>query len=329
MRAIDLETQVLAAVERIRKGEKTENDLIECKRAWPSNNKARQLAGSLNRAAGDAVIYVIGIDEKDGSIHDTSDTDILDWWSQIVGQFDQVPAEMVRHIDVPISNESVVGIAFSSDRAPYVVKTGSPKPSLEIPIREGTGTRTARRDEVLRMLAPAIRVPAATVLESNFSAVHYPPLASAENAANDYRREESVHAFGTADFFVEHDGRDLVTLPTHAMDGIIEVGDLSFTLNVTPDWFQSETKAPRKEYIDRQREAVLISGPGVVPLRVDVEGLLLSHRKLLETTNSVTVRLHLGILHTSKPLVIEMELNTNPREHQLPEDLNRWSVRGK
>lgn len=328
MRAIELETRVLTAVERVRNGEKIENDLIECKRAWPSDNKARQLAGSLNRAAGDPVIYVIGIDEKDGSIHDTSDTDILDWWNQIVGQFDQVPAEMIRHIDVPISaTESVVGIAFSSDRAPYLVKTGSARPSLEIPMREGTGTRTARRDELMRMLAPALRVPTVTILESSFSAIHHPAIVPDENSGKSYQREESVGVLGTAEVFVEHDGRELVTLPTHSMSGDMEIGDHSFMLNVTPHWYQSDKEAARKEYILRRREAVIISGPGVVPLRVEAEGLELRHRKLLEATESVTFRLRLGILHASRPLVIEMKLDSNPREHQHTGDLKRWSLR--
>lgn len=326
MRAIDLETRVLAAVERIRNGEKIENDLIECKRGWPSDNKARQLAGSLNRAAGDPVIYVIGIDEKDGSIHDTSDTDILDWWNQIVGQFDQVPAEMVRHIDVPINaTESVVGIAFSSDRAPYLVKTGSARPSLEIPMREGTGTRTARRDEVMRMLAPALRVPTVTVLESDFAASHHPAIVPDENSFNKYQREESVGVFGTTEFFVEHDGRDLVTLPAHSMSGVMEIGDLSFMASVTPNWFHSDNEVAKKEYIHRRREGVMIAGPGVVPLQIAVEGLELGHRKLLEATESVTVRLRLGILHASRPLIIEMKLDPNPRERRHIGDLNRWS----
>lgn len=327
MRAIDLETRVLAAVERVRNGEKIESDLIECKRTWPGENKARQLAGSLNRAAGDPVIYVIGIDEKDGSIYDTSDTDILNWWNQIVGQFDQVPAEMVRHIDVPISaTESVVGIALSSDRAPYLVKTGSARPSLEIPMREGTGTRTARRDEVMRMLAPALRVPTVTTLGSTFSASHHPAIVPDLNSGNNYQREESVGVNGTAEFFVEHDGRDLVTLPSHSMTGVMEIDDLSFMLDVTPNSYQSDKEVARKEYIHRRREAVVISGPGVVPLLINAEGLELRHRKLLEAAESVTVRLRLGILHASRPLVIEMKLDSNPREHQHTGDLNRWNL---
>jgi hypothetical protein len=112
MRAIDLETRVHTAVDQIRAGQQ---------------------------------------DEKTGDIHNVSDTDILDWWSQIVPQFDHTPPELVRHLNVQVGEdgEHVVALAVSSDRAPYVVKTGSANPGLEVPMREGTGTRSARRDELL------------------------------------------------------------------------------------------------------------------------------------------------------------------------------------
>jgi hypothetical protein len=82
MRAIDLEARVISAVDRIRAGQLVEHDLIECKRDWPQDSKARQLAGSLNRAGGDPVVYIIGIDEKTGDVHDISGTDVLDWSGQ-------------------------------------------------------------------------------------------------------------------------------------------------------------------------------------------------------------------------------------------------------
>ncbi|MGP4032825.1 hypothetical protein [Pseudarthrobacter sp. 1C304] len=143
MRAIELEARVITAVDQIRARQPVEHDLIECKRSWPQEMKARQLAGSLNRAGGDPVLYIIGIDEKTGEIHDVSGTDILDWWSQIIPQFDHTPPELVRHLNVQVceAGEHVVAVAVASDRAPYVVKTGSANPSLEAPMREGTDTR--------------------------------------------------------------------------------------------------------------------------------------------------------------------------------------------
>lgn len=90
MRAIDLETRVLAAVDQIRAGRSVENDFIECKRDWPQENKVRQLAASLNRAGGDPVIYIIGIDEDTGEVFDVTGTEVSDWWNQITPKFDQM-----------------------------------------------------------------------------------------------------------------------------------------------------------------------------------------------------------------------------------------------
>lgn len=46
-------------------------------------------------------------------------------------KFDQLSPEMVRHIFVPVGEdaEHVMAVAFASDRALYLVKTGSANPS--------------------------------------------------------------------------------------------------------------------------------------------------------------------------------------------------------
>ncbi|MFJ4208119.1 hypothetical protein ACIPY2_06620 [Paenarthrobacter sp. NPDC089675] len=90
--SVELEAKALAAVDRIRAGHQVENDLIESKLSWPQENKARQLAGCLNRAGGDPEIYIIGIDERTGVVHDVARVDVLDWWNQIVPQFDHTQA---------------------------------------------------------------------------------------------------------------------------------------------------------------------------------------------------------------------------------------------
>ena len=41
-------------------------------------------------------MYIVGIDEKTGKVHDVSDTDVLDWWNQIVPQPDHMPPELVQ-----------------------------------------------------------------------------------------------------------------------------------------------------------------------------------------------------------------------------------------
>jgi hypothetical protein len=215
MRAIDLEARVITAIDKIRAGQLVEHDFIECKRSWPQENKARQLAGSLNRATGDPIIYIIGVEEKTGEVHDVSDTDVLDWWAQIVAKFDQAPPEMVRHISVQVGegNEHVVAVAIASDRAPYVVKTGVANPSLEVPMREGTGTRSARRDELLRILIPTTRLPEVISLEGNLHAEYIPRFGPSFGEGRAVAQEERLYCRILRLYFAR-DGREPATLPT-------------------------------------------------------------------------------------------------------------------
>lgn len=233
MRAIDLETRVITAVDQIRAGKSVEHDFIECKRDWPKENKARQLAASLNRAGGDPVIYIIGIDEKTGEVFDVLGTEVSDWWGQITPKFDQTPPEMVRHIPVPVGDEGaqVMAVAFASDRAPYVVKTGVANPSLEVPMREGTSTRTARRDELLRLLIPTATVPQAVILDAELYVEYYPEVPERVHPVNGNTmgaQKEDVHSFGSLRAYIEHNGKDPVTFPAHGMKGRLIVNGQSF-----------------------------------------------------------------------------------------------------
>ena len=90
MRRAELETRALAAVDALRRGERIEDDLIECKCIWPDPAKApRQLAGSCNRATGEPVIWIVGVDESTGKTYLRGSEDPADWWAQVGKRFDQ------------------------------------------------------------------------------------------------------------------------------------------------------------------------------------------------------------------------------------------------
>lgn len=164
MNTTQFEAIVIQAVDALRSEASPEDDRIEFKRGWPTPDKARQLAAAANQAQGDHIIYVIGVDERDGTVHPTDGTDPATWWTQLEARFDQVAPELVRHINVQVSSdEHVVGLLFRTDRAPYVVKVNNGGAvEREIPIRSGTRTRSAKRHELLRMLLPSIGLPSMT-----------------------------------------------------------------------------------------------------------------------------------------------------------------------
>ncbi|MET3934986.1 hypothetical protein [Arthrobacter sp. OAP107] len=305
MRAIDLEARVISAVDRIRAGQQVENDHIECKRTWPQDSKARQLAGSLNRAGGDPVVYIIGIDENTAQIHDVSGTDIHDWWSQITPKFDQIPPEMVRHISVPVGEdgEHVVAVAFASDRAPYVVKTGSPNPSLEVPMREGTGTRTARRDELLRLLIPAVRLPQIVVLEARLHGEYFPPAQLGKST-------EELTCSGQIKIYVEHNGHDIVTLPAHGMRGKVTIEGEKYDLDIKPPSEHATVPTGTQTFgYQRPSDGVTLTGPRAVPLQLNVRGLTPQQTQSLVQADALELDIALEVLHSISPLKIHAVLD--------------------
>ncbi|MHA7289576.1 hypothetical protein ACX80V_08020 [Arthrobacter sp. MDT3-24] len=309
MRAIDLETRVITAVDQIRAGKSVEHDFIECKRDWPKENKARQLAASLNRAGGDPVIYIIGIDEDSGEIFEVVGTEVADWWGQITPKFDQTPPEMVRHMPVPVGDggEHVVAVAFASDRAPYVVKTGIGNPTLEVPMREGTSTRTARRDELLRLLIPAVRLPQVVVLSATINSEYYPPSSSAKRSSA--KSTEELSCSGQVRVYVEHNGQDPVTMPAHGMKGRVTILNEKYDLDIRPPMeTASVPTGPGSFGFQRPRDGVTITGPRAVPLQVTVKGISLAHKLVLVSAETMNVEIELEVLHSVKPLKIAAAL---------------------
>ncbi len=184
-----LEAAVLAAVDQLRMHHQQEDDRIEFKREWPGPEKARQLAGAANRASGSYLIYVIGVDERSGDVVPALGVDPADWWAQMEARFGQVAPELLMHLTVYLGDGSAVtALLFSTERAPYLVKTAGGSPELEIPIRDGTRTRSARRDEVLRLLVPAVSFPPAVLLGASLRGEHRLPLAQDDAAGSAPRR---------------------------------------------------------------------------------------------------------------------------------------------
>lgn len=167
MRIAQLEALVLGAIDAVRAGHH-EDDRFEFKRTWPGEDKARQLAGSANRARGETLIYVIGLAD-DGTVVPPSDLDPATWFSQLESRFDGPAPELRHQLRVAVSDtEQVVALEFDTSAAPYVVTAGRDggAPEREVPIRVGTRTRSVKREELLRLLAPTLCVPRVSVLDA-------------------------------------------------------------------------------------------------------------------------------------------------------------------
>ena len=66
MRPAELEFWILGVADTVALGQQVEDARVECKRDWPDPGyrTARRLAGHLNAASGESVLWVIGVDER-------------------------------------------------------------------------------------------------------------------------------------------------------------------------------------------------------------------------------------------------------------------------
>lgn len=169
MRNDELEARVLAVIDSVRAGRKNEDDRIELKTEWPEAQKAaRRIAGHANAARSDWILWIIGIDEKTGVLAEVREDDLADWWPRVRQEFDGIPPAL-RHLVVPVDASRVIALYLDTDRPPYVVRNpafGAKGVSAdrEVPWREGTAVRSARREDLLRILSPLQKAPSVEIL---------------------------------------------------------------------------------------------------------------------------------------------------------------------
>jgi hypothetical protein len=144
---------------------RVEDSRVEFKREWPSEpaDVARRVAGHANASHSDPILWLVGIDDKTKAIVGCNDVEIGAWWAGPRACF-QPPAPDLTEVALDLAAGQVIALAFTTDRPPYVVKNpdyGRTKTSIasEVPWRELSGIRTARRDELLVMLADEVNVP--------------------------------------------------------------------------------------------------------------------------------------------------------------------------
>jgi hypothetical protein len=178
MRASELEAWALAIADAAVRGNPIEYDRVELKAAWPESPAAaaRRLAAHANTAGGDSILWLIGVDEKARQIRGAEPNDLASWWPIVRAQFRGSTPELVRHIVTFHSEQPMIALLFETDRAPYVVlnpASGKPEAGpveLEVPWREGTRTRSARHEDLIRILDPLQRAPSIELLSGRLSA---------------------------------------------------------------------------------------------------------------------------------------------------------------
>jgi hypothetical protein len=163
MRPHQIEAWALRVIEAFQKGAPTEDSRVELKAQWPEPKKAaRQIAGHANAAHGEPVLWLIGVDEK-GKVTGAEREELSKWWPQIESQFDGLAPRIVE-INVPIDGMTIVALKIETDRAPFVIINPAANMDREVPWREGTRVRSARRADLIRLLEPLEKLPEIDIL---------------------------------------------------------------------------------------------------------------------------------------------------------------------
>lgn len=154
---LEVEAWARDVIEAVVKGSWSEDVRVELKRTFiEPRSAARRLAGHANVARGESILWLIGIDEKVGVVG-ADPGEVLNWWEAMSEEFDPpVPTFMQRNITT--DDGMVVALYINTDYYPYVVKNpvhgqpGGGSVAWEVPWREGTRVRTARRGDLVRLL---------------------------------------------------------------------------------------------------------------------------------------------------------------------------------
>jgi hypothetical protein len=221
MRNEQLEAWVLSIIDLVSSRGKVEDSRVELKADWPEpQNAARRIAGLANAAGSDHVLWIVGLDEERG-VTAISDADLATWLPRVAAEFDGI-APAVRDLVVPSAAGHVVALLFDASRRPFVVKNsvfgikGGGPVALEVPWRSGTSVRTARRDELLRILVPRQALPLIEVLEAHAEAKSSAPREPGYgDIISDIQRSPHIGWSFHLALYVTPQTPDLLVLPTH------------------------------------------------------------------------------------------------------------------
>lgn len=190
----EVEVWTREVVDAVLVNQRIEDSRIELKSSWPEPRKAAErLAGHANAARGTAILWLIGVDEKNCSLTKLDPVELANWYKSVEAFFDGFAPRLLIDANVRIGRETVVALYFETDRgAPYVVehKRGS-YPEFITPWREGTALRAAGRADLLSILVPIRRLSGLIdELEVNLAIAHGTPTI---DSMGTLFREEEFH----------------------------------------------------------------------------------------------------------------------------------------
>lgn len=247
MKPIEIEVWALRVLEAAQRGAFTEDSLVELKAQWPEPMKAaRQIAGHANAARGAPILWIVGVDEHKGAIG-ADYNELSSWISKVEAEFEGISPPFTS-LNVPFGGVVVVAICFATDRAPFLVRNptfnsrdGGPV-SLEVPWRDGTRTRTAKRADLIQLLAPLRIAPTFDVLGGTLHA-------GGRALDKEGRTRRAMQA--QFEFYVAPTDQQVVVFPFHKLRAFVAFPDGAICVSFAESTFVNASKRSYTNYLAR------------------------------------------------------------------------------
>lgn len=259
----EIERWALRVIEQVKNGQPNEDARVELKAEWPESHykAARQIAAHANPASGEPILWIIGVDQKTGVVG-ADHNELASWYSQVKSYFDDV-APYLTDVNISIDGMTVVALLFNTERRLYVVKPQGGGPiTYEVPWREGTLTRSAKRTELLRILD---RIPRLPKWEAINGTLNLEPLTQPRMRGNNLLWRLWLK------LYVIPEGSEPLNIPFHRCSG-----SLDFPAAGSNPRFRSFTLSPydqRSVNIKGSNTDLVIDGPGMVSLEASAESI--------------------------------------------------------
>jgi hypothetical protein len=328
VRPTQIEVWCLSIVDRVLAGQPIEDARVEVKAEWPAPDKAaRRIAGHANAARGEPVLWVIGLDEKARAVTGAAGPDTATWLPQVFAFFDGVTPD-VTHLAVPTdAGGTVVALLVDSGRAPFVVRNavfgqaGAGPVEREVPWREGTAVRSAKRSELLRVLTPSLALPTVELMNASLR-VRYED--DAGRILQDTSGATRLAWKAWFDVFLTPVGSERVVLPLHRTRGLLQIpflrGDLYLVnFEIRPfEGFKGIAAKPNP-FVTVTAGETSIAGPAA--LSISASRLT----KPVEIDPGVDIRCRLSLSPVGAERVVELDATFVRTRTQLNEAA-RWNT---
>ena len=312
MRAIDIEARVLQIAERVEKAQPIEDDLVEVKAEWIDPRKmSRQIAGHANAARGEPILWIVGLCEKRGVVG-AGNQEMSSWLREVESHLGGL-APSIRHLHLRFRNVTLTALYIETDRAPFVWRNpafgGTKTPiEYELPWREGTGTRSARRENVIALLTPRLRIPSIQLVDGSIDLITENP------SGNPGHVRTAVHLL--LKLYVAPKGKP-ITIPYHECTAGTDLGKPAH-------WHDLAGIEVRRAGDSRAIQAHL-----PIPAMVDFVGVRFVEQETLPFGDTADVACSMLFVGSDNPFKFRATLHrTEDRTHE-PAVVAHWRIQGR